>query len=145
MRLIILKFSKDRRDVDCDALAICPGCVAIQIDIFGGFLGRHTYLVAFLGLLRDVLKIALNLGHTLFVRDGAMSRHNCVHIHRENAIAGPQPVAGWPGPDDGMATNKQDIGCEDDPVSRYVDQGVAKCVSRPDLYKMDILAAYFQS
>src|SRR5437667_2689313 len=137
MCLITLKFSKDRRNIDSDALAICPGCVSVQIDIPGSFLVRHTYLIAFSSLLINILEITFNLDYPFFIRNGAVSRYNCVHVHRQDAIAGPKPVAGRPGPDDGMAADKQDIGCEDNTVSRDVDQGVTKSMSRPDLYEMD--------
>src|SRR5215472_15651383 len=144
MRLNPPQLSKNGCDIDYDALALGPGCVVVKINIFGSFLGGHAYLIAFLGLLIDVLEIPFYLRHTLLIGKGAMSWYDGIHIHLKNAITGPQPVAGWPGPDDGMASDEQDIGCEDDPVSRDVDKGVAKSVSRPNLYKMHFLVSHFQ-
>src|SRR6266699_5537679 len=144
MRLIAPQFSKNRCNIDCDALAIRPRCVPIQINIFGCFLGRHACLVAFFGLPINVLKITFHLSYPFFIGNGAVPRHDGIHIHLKYAITSSQPVAGWPGPDDGMTTDKQDIGCEDDPVSWDVDKGVPKSVSRPNLYEMDFLVSYFQ-
>src|SRR5207248_3163198 len=137
MRLIAPKFSKNRCNIDCDALAIGPRCVLIQINIFGCFLGRHTYLVTFFGLLINVLEITFYLNYPFFIGNGAVSRYDGIHIHLKYAITSSQPVASWSGPDDGMATDKQDIGCKDDPVSGNVDKSVAKSVSRANLNEMD--------
>ena len=144
MRLISFQFSKNRGNVDRDALTIGPGCVPIQINISGSFPGRHARLVAFFCFSINVLEITFHLGYTLFIGNGTMPWHNGFHIHLKYAITCFQPVAGWPGPNDGMTTDKQDISCEDDMVSGDVDECIAKSVSRSNLNEMDFLVSYFQ-
>src|SRR5947209_2901530 len=144
MRLISFQLSKNGVHIDRDALAIGPGCVPIQINIFGGFDGRHAHLVAFFSFSINVFEITFHLSYTLFIGNGTVPRHNDIHIHLKYAITSSQPVAGWTGPNDGMATDKQDIGCEYNPVSRDMDKCIAKSVSRPNLDEMDFLVSYFQ-
>src|SRR3954449_2117130 len=73
-------------------------------------------------LVKDVLKVTLNFSNALFIGDRSMTRYNCLHIHRQDAITGPQPVARRSRPYDGMATNKQDITRENNPVRGNMHQ-----------------------
>src|SRR5579885_2904940 len=59
-----------------------------------------------------------------------MARHNRLHIHLQDAVACPQPVAGWPGPDNGMTADKQDIAGKYDAIARYIDHCIAACMRR---------------
>src|SRR2546429_9715598 len=102
MRLIAPQFSKNRCNIDRDALAIGPRCVPIQINIFGCFLGRHAYLVTFFGLLINELEITFYLTYPFFIGNGAVSRNDGIHLPLRYAITSPPPVAGWPGPETGM-------------------------------------------
>src|SRR5947209_18679132 len=112
MRLVAAQFAIDRRYVYNDTLAVRPRGIAVQGDIFGRLECRHTGIVAFARLVVDVFEVALDLGHALFIGDRAMTGNDGLHVHLQDAVAGPQPVARWPSPDDGVAANEKDIARE---------------------------------
>src|SRR6266566_2119405 len=87
--LVAAELSIDRHDVYDDPLAICPGCVPIHGHISCSLQCWHACLIAFACLLIDVLEIALDLGHSLFVRDRAVTRNDTIDVHRQDAIARP--------------------------------------------------------
>src|SRR5215469_10290572 len=144
MRLVPAQFAIDCRDGYDDALTVRPGGIAVQRDIFGRLESRHTGLVAFERLIVDVFKVALDLGHALFIGDRAMTGNDGLHVHLQDAVAGPQPVAHRPGPHDGVATNEEDIARENNTVVRNVCQRVTTRVRRADLDEMYRLISYLQ-
>jgi hypothetical protein len=144
-RLIAAQFSIDGGYVHGDALTICPRGIAIQRNVLRGFESRHASLIACACLLIDVLQVTFDLGHPLLIRDGSVSGNNCLHIQRQDALTRSQPVAAWPGPHDGMTADEQDISCEDDLLTRDVDQRVTASMCRPHLDEMDHLVPHRES
>ena len=63
------------------------------------------------------------------VRDGSMSGNDRLKIHAKNLVAGVNPVADGPGPENRVALDEQDVPGEHQLVRRNMDENVAPGIS----------------
>src|SRR5260221_7833396 len=131
-RVIAAEFAIDRDYVHGDAFTFRPGGVPVQGDIASGLWSWHASFVALTRLCIDVFEVVFDSGNSLLAGDGAVAGDDGLHVQREDEVAGPNPVAGGPGPHDRVTANEEDIAGEDDPVSGDMDQCVTERVGRAD-------------
>src|SRR5579883_2721287 len=73
-----------------------------------------------------------------------MTRNDSLYVQREDEVTGPKPVADRASPHDRMTANKQDVSCEDRPVSRDIDHRIAEGMRWTDFQQMHLFASDVQ-
>ena len=97
-----------------------------------------------MALFRFIAHIDEILAHgpdTVLAGDRTMARHDRFDIHRQDSIAGIDPVADRAFPHDRVTFDEQDVAGEDRLVGRHIDQRVARCVRGADMHDTNLLGA----
>ena len=120
-------------DIHRDPFAIAPARKITQRDIQRGLTHGQSGIEPLAGLPVDISQVIRHAADTGLVRDRTVPRHNDVHIHRDDRLAGADPVCDRPRPHQRRAIDEQDVAREHRLVPRHMHQHIAAGMRRTHL------------
>ena len=129
-------------NIDHDPLGVAPAVIVGQGNVQGRFVDGHVCIEPLPGFVANVGQVIPNRLDASVVGNGAVSGDDGFDIQGQHVVAGVDPVADRPHPDNRMPFDEQDVAGEHRSIVRNVHQNVPSRVSGAHLAQFDPFVAH---